>query len=288
MIDISEEKKKWLRYYAHRECHLDDPKQCIKDCCKCSVFAEYKAFVHKTIPEEFRNFTIDNFTGDLGDGNSLEPTVAASAKEQVLSYGWGDKEITTRVAFMTPVEKQKRLNDTSVIAKRVKGGENIVIHGEPKRSLKDSPAADKKELVLLKMGRTFMASLLTAQALKLKADPQYRTMSFEWVSFSALLQSIKEQDDNDVHYESCGWLVIDDITENMFMGSPAQKAFVTPLLDAFFFRRLQAKLPTVLVFKFDVNRRRQEMESVFGVEVNKIIYAKNTTTICLTENAHAN
>ena len=292
MTDVTAEKNKWLQFFAKKYCGYSDARACTNDVCKCSIFAEYRAFVCKTIPEEFRSYSIRDFHGKLKDGSELNKTVAGKAKEQVFKYCWGDLSLLDRLAI-TP---DSVLNKASIMAERITKGHNVVIHGNPKKHMEtvettvkdngfatENPYDEKRVLIESKMGRTFIASILTLEALKLKADPKYRNLNYEWVQFSDLLQQIKHDGDESIHYEGCNWLVIDDITEGPFRASNAQKAYTETLMDSFFSRRLSSKLPTVLVFKFDLDSRRNEMEAAFGVAVNKLINNKNTTIISLTQ-----
>jgi hypothetical protein len=293
MTDVTLEKQKWHKFFAKKYCGLNDASKCVKQSCACAVFADYKAFVCKTVPADFRSFTIQDFNGTLKDGTKLDSHVASTAKRKVFEYCWGDLSLLDRLAIL----KDTDLNRASIMAMRVKNGHNVVIHGNQKKQIQtrevqpakvdgfaEDPAYDEKRvLVESKMGRTFIASLITLEALKLKAEEKYRNLNYEWVGFSSLLQSIRHDGEEAIHYEGCNWLVVDDITEGSFRASGAQKAYTETLLDSFFSRRLAAKLPTVLVFKFDIDSRRHEMESAFGVSINKIINDKNTAVISLTQ-----
>lgn len=274
MTDITTEKHRLLEMYAKKYCNS----LCMKDVCSCAIAAEFRAFINKTIPEDFRNFSIRDFHGKVDEITRLNLQVAKIAKEQVFKYCWGNLSLLERLSLLSEDE----LNQASVIGDRITRGYNVVIHGSsPKRIEKSAEGINAVHEIPI--GRTFIASLITREVIKQKLDSKFRNLSFEWVQFSPLLQSIKNDGDDSIHYESCGWLVVDDIMENMLKASMAQKAFTETLLDSFFSHRVRQKRPTVLVFKFDIDKRRTEIESAFGVTINKIINDKNTCVISLSD-----
>lgn len=279
MPNISELKKHFLLQIAAKNCKVQDPENCPNKPCHCAIAAEWQAFVCNTIPQGFRKYTIKDFHGKLSESARLSLPVALHAKKQVFEYCWGDLSLLERLPLLTDEELRKH----SKIAERLKLGHNVVIHGSSPKRVQRSADAKTNSITELPLGRTFIASLIMHEALKLKLDPQYRFLQYEWVSFSDLLQCIKDDDDRAVHYEACDWLVVDDITSTLLGASPASKAFIEPLLDSFFSRRIRQHLPTILVFKFDIKPRRTEIESALGVAIGKILNSKNTTVINLSD-----
>ena len=277
MTDITAEKRRLLGLYAKKFCGLDNPANCMQASCSCSVAAEFRAFINKTIPDGFRNFSIRDFHGKTSEGTRLNLQVARAAKEQVFKFCWKDLSLLERLSILS----EEELNKASIIADRIARGHNVVIHGASPKQLVNSDGG--RTVQESPIGRSFIASVITKEAIKLKLDPKFRYLSFEWVQFNPLLQAIKADGEEATHYESCGWLVVDDITESMLKASPAHKAFAETLLDSFFTHRLRQKHPTVLVFKFDINARRSEIEGAFGVAINKIINDRNTCVISLTD-----
>jgi hypothetical protein len=278
MTDITAEKRRLLELYAKNYCGYDRPASCMKDSCSCAIAAEYRAFINRTIPDGFRQFSIRDFHGKVNEATRLPLQVARAAKEQVFKYCWGDLSLLERLSLLS----EEELNQASIIADRISRGHNVVIHGtSPKRI--EKLLEGNSSVHETPIGRTFIASVITKEAIKLKLDPKFRSLSFEWIQFNPLLQSIKNDGNDAIHYESCGWLVVDDITESMLKASLAQKAFTETLLDSFFSHRVRQKHPTVLVFKFDIDARRTEIESAFGVTINKIINDRNTCVISLSD-----
>ena len=281
MIDITPEKQRLLSLYAKKYCKIDNPANCNKSRCECALLAEYHAFKNMIIPEGYRKFTVKDFTGELGSGLFLDNVVAATAKKQVIDYCYGS----------VPVDFIRKMSINSIdtipiLRRRLENGNNIVIHGDATRQIVAANSGDN--IVSEKpLGRTFIASIITKEALKLKIDKDHYKKHFDWVDFSNLTRVLKSNEDSDryeaQYYQECDWLVIDDITENTLASSPAQKAWTGQMYDAFFSNRYRDRLITVLIFRFDVNRRRSEVESAFGVSITKIIDDKKTYVIGLTD-----
>jgi len=282
MTEITNEKKRLLAFYAKRDCKLADPNDCKNRPCTCAVVAEFRAIKNLIIPKDFRNFTIRDFHGRISENSRLSADVALRAKRQVFEYCWGDLKLLERL----PILSDKQLEAASVISERIKNGQNVIIHGGSKRQLSRSSDQKTNAVTELPLGRTFIASILTNEAIKLRLDNEFRNFSYEWIEFAPFLQDIKDESgENRLHYEGCEWLVVDDITNNLLGASGAHKAFAHQILDSFFAKRIRLNRATVLVFKFDIQAHRLEMESAFGPAIMKIINDKKTFVINLNDNA---
>jgi len=278
MTDISNEKRRLLKIFAKTYCNLLDSNSCQKKPCSCAIAAEYRAFLNKTIPEGYRRFSIRDFHGKLNDKDSLNAKVAMEAKKKVLEYCWSGQNLIERLALMSDSD----LDKASRMSERIKNGDNVIIHGDSKRKVKANPSLTTNRVVEVPTGRTFVASIITKEAIKMRLDAEFRYMGYEWIEFNSLVQKLTHDPENS-HYETCNWLVIDDILPSVLTGSVQQKAFLQPIWDSFFLSRLREKLPTVLVFKFDINNALNELESIFGSSWTRIINNKRTCQINLTE-----
>jgi hypothetical protein len=289
MTDITREKKRLLDIYAKRYCRLKDPALCEHKPCTCSIAAEYRAFVNKTIPRDFREFTIFDFHGRLSKESALNLKIAADAKRQVLNFCYGsDASVEKIVALGKTPKNQAKLDQRSVVAKRVLAGHNVVVYGESAREVTQRISQEgTRNLIKEKpLGRTFVASIITKDVIKTRLDnryPQLLMANYEWIQFSSLQKAITTESDDLVHLESCEWLVVDDITDTLVAASIQQKAFMQPQIDAFFDSRLRSQYSTLLVFKFDVIQRMTEIEPAFGISIMKIINDKNTCLILLSQ-----
>jgi hypothetical protein len=283
MTNITEEKQRLLKQYAQKWCKIKDPSKCTKTPCTCSLAAEFRAFINITIPSGFQDFTIKDFGGRLKNGFDLHPSVAAEAKRKLFKYCWGKVELLDRLSIMS----ESDLDKASVISNRVKLGHNIVIHGDPLRRMSDASDGKTRILKTLPLGKTFMAAIATKEVIKLRVDPkhpEYSMSNYEWIEYSALYSAISDYDSRETaNMEMCDWLVVDNIPESLMASSLAQKSYVIRFLDPFMYKRIKFKLPTVLVFRFDIEKRRTEIENSFGLSIMKIIDDPNTCVISLTQ-----
>lgn len=282
MTEISEEKQRILRVYAKKFCGLSSPLECTKKPCTCGIAAEYRAIKKKIIPEKFCNFTIRDFHGKISNNAKLNSEVAIRAKKQVFQYCWKDISLLDKLPLLSDIE----LDKYSVIADRIKNGQSVIIHGEPKRLVNRSSDQKTNSVTELPLGRTFIASIITNEAIKLRLNTGTRSLSYEWIDFSSFLQTLSSREyinEEKMYYESCDWLVIDDISSSLLGASSAQQSFAHQVLDSFFARRTREKRPTVLVFKFDLNARRMDVEQSFGVAIGRMITDTNTFIIDLNE-----
>lgn len=287
MTEITTEKKKLLAIYAKKYCSLNNPSLCTKKPCTCAVAAEYRAFINKTIPIDFRDFTIFDFDGKLkGEDFKLAASVAANAKCLVWDFCWGKSKLINKLSVLDTNSRDALLDKESIIGYRISRGQNVIIHGESPKNVIEEGDGKTHQVRAKPLGRTFIASLITKEVIKTRLDNRYpnlRIANYEWIGFSLLRDSILNGSDDMVHLESCEWLVVDDIPEESIGSSQQQKAYVQPKIDAFFSSRLRSQHSTLLVFRFDADRRISDIESTFGVSVAKIINDKRTCVIRLTQ-----
>jgi len=283
MTRITEEKQRLLKQYAKKWCKLGDPTRCTKVPCTCALAAEFRAFINLTIPQGYRDFTIKDFGGKLKNGFSLHPSIAAEAKRKLFKYCWGNSNLIDRLSIVP----ESDLDKASIIAKRIKEGHNIVIHGDAIRKMSDASDGKTKVLKMLPLGRTFISAIATREVIKLRVDPkhpEHSVSNYHWIEYSSLYSKIADYENNEaINLETCDWLVVDNIPESLMASSLKQKAYTMRFFDPFIYNRMKARLPTVLVFRFDVEKRRSEIENSFGLSTMNIIDDPNTCVISLTQ-----
>jgi len=275
MKEITSKKEELLVKFAKELCKLDDPSDCGKEYCRCRLMAEVRALMQVVLPDGFDRFTIKHFDGQDDDKNIiLQPSVARRAKEQVIRYCWDIDP--TQISQMSLLE----LANKSIMAKRIANAQNIVIHGESIHKPIIDEHGERVGLEDLPSGRTFVASILTREAILLRAQG-HPELLYDWIEFGAMLEMLAKDEGAASNYETCDWLVVDNITDNLFRASNSAKAFAQSKYDAFFYSRIAQGLPTVLVFKFDVDAKRHMIEDSFGPAVYSIVTNKKTCVISL-------
>jgi hypothetical protein len=275
--DIEETKYRLLARYAKKYCQLSDPSKCSKDRCSCRMMAEVGALMKCVIPPGFQKFTIKDFDGQTSAGRILlEPTVATEAKKRVAHYCWGEK---VSLQSLSTMSDEDRLGNV-VIGQRVDRGNNVVIYGSS--PLKSD--VDKDGHTIWKSrprGRTFVAAILTREAIKLRAFKGYHDLLYGWVEFPTLMSMLYKDTYEATNYQSCNWLVVDNITEGVMSGSAAQTAYRQSVLDPFLTSRLDQNLVTVLIFKFDLRKQQSMISDTFGPAMDRIIRRADTCRIDL-------
>jgi len=247
--------------------------------------AEWSAYTEVTIPDGFGNYTILDFNGyainkkDNSKTITIPKVVAKKARNLICRYCWD-------VPWKTIAEQKKQgqkevkeyLRSHNVMGKRYLNGNNIIIYGESKRPI----------------GRTMLASIVMKEALKLRYMKYAISQSYDWVDFSHLFREIEKSmlnndhksGDNDskdlIGYKTCDWLVVDNIQKKL--RSEKQTTLYSDLLDSFFDGRYKSKLPTILVFKFDIRDKLFDFEKTYGTGLSKMLESDRTLKIPLSEN----
>jgi len=207
------------------------------------------------IPDPYLNFTINDFTGKHDGKNVLSLDIAVRAKEQLVKYCWGDG--MTLEKFNSLNDDQRK--DVSKIDLRRREGRNVVIY---------SDAASFSEETSNK-GKTFIAALIMKEAIGRRSRPGGSALKYDWLEFS-MLQYLRKNSDSELNpMRVCDWLVVDDIS-NLSAQSAAADAYISQLVNPFFFERLQDGLPTIFVFRFDVSKATF-LEERFGLAISKIV-----------------
>ncbi len=237
----------------------------------CSYLAEFWAYVYAVVPEEHGHFTIFDFIGYTLDKITNEkkvvipPKIVLHAKDEVCRYCWGmDWEtIKNKKTELDKIGMMKFLRGHSVMGRRLRKGNNVVIYG-----VSDQP-----------IGRTMLASIIMKEAIKLRVTSGARRHTYDWIDFNTLMDAIDKDSLDLADYRSCDWLVVDNIMSKY--RTAKQTTLLVDWVDPFFIDRFNNRLPTILVFKFDVDNPAMMIEKRFGVGINRIIDSKRTCRILL-------
>lgn len=234
----------------------------------CSYVAEIKSYIYIIIPDDFRKFTIFDFVGrSVNDQKLISDEVALSAKNIICQYCWGQTWEKIKFQYNNDDDIKKFLKNNSIMSNRFNNGNNIAIFGESEGN---------------PIGRTLVASIIMKEVIKTRIKSNQRNHTYDWVDFAILKKSIMDDNIDMAEYRSCDWLVIDNITKSDFI-SLKQRSFISSLIDPFFLGRFFDKLPTFLVFKFDINSKVINLEELMGVGVSKMVNNKRTFKISLEE-----
>ncbi len=263
MRDLTNIKKKYESMIAKKYCNIDHISFCNKDICTCDKTAEVMAYIEGVLPEEFINCTINDFKGKDKDKKTLLDIKSASyAKKQIIKYCWELKiEEFKKFSF-----NSCKLDEFSVIQKRRDRGDNVIIYGPSFPPL----------------GKTLIASIIMKEAIKQKIKPGGYLETYEWVEFNLLKDCITKDSYDLSDYRNCDWLVVDNIKEPIY-ASLEQKAYIVEKIEPFFAYRLIKKLPTILIFRFNIRLESviKRMEDILGISIFNLIKAKNTLHISL-------
>lgn len=239
----------------------------------CSSLAEFWAYVYSVVPEEHGQFTIFDFIGYTFDKITkdrkvvIPPKVALYAKNEICKYCWGMgwKAIKDKKEKMDQKSMMKFLREHSVMERRLKSGNNVVIYG-----VSDQP-----------IGRTMVASVIMKEAIRLRVTHHKRKHKYDWIDFNTLVDAVQKDSFDLADYRSCDFLVVDNIIKKY--RSVKQNTFIVDTIDPFFIGRFTNKLPTILVFKFDISNPAATIEQDFGIGINRIITSNRTCKIPLSD-----
>ncbi len=269
MENIEIFKKKLINDFAKRYYNKTKNKLTEFELKRCSLLAEFWAYVHSVIPEGFGDYTIFDFNGcainrhDKTVTNNIIPGVALSAKDKICRYCWGTSWKNIKQERIKNHNTNVFLKNKNIMLKRRKRGSNIIIYG-----LSDKP-----------IGRTMLASIIMKEAIRLRVSNLKRGQTYDWIDFSKLFDAINKDTIGLVDYKTCDWLVVDNILKKP--RSVKQNTFWSDTVDPFFLERLYNRQPTILVFKFDIRDKSFDMEKIFGIGISRIIHDKRTFKIPL-------
>ena len=252
-------KEKLLQQYAVETFDNEEQKRIY-----CDRVAEAWAYLDGIIPENFRDYTIFDFNGKSTDKSLIPPDIASLARNLICQFCWGKSWKKIGKKFKTDDDKKVFFRNNSVILKRLNRGNNVAIFGKS-----DGP-----------IGRTMVASIIMKEAIRLRLKPENIGHTYDWIDFPSLKDSLRNDTSALADCRSCDWLVVDDIIKNSFP-SLKQRAYLSDLLDPFFMYRLRNNLPTILVFKFDIRDKTDNLESTMGLGIANVVNNKKTLKIPL-------
>lgn len=285
MKDIQLNKSYFFKEYAQKNCGLENPSLCEKDYCDCKMQSEISGLIVSIIPLGFRNYSIKELDGLDKEGNPvLSPQAVMDAKEKVSRYCW-DIEGETEIERLNNLESMdtSQLEKASIIGDKIRSGKSVIIHGRSIRQIVEEDEKNRKIIKPNPSGKTFLAAVLTREAIKLRVKRGYSQLIYDWIDFSSLFTHIKEDGIEKVNYANCNWLVADDISTNFLHGSEAQSTLYHSVLDPFFAERIKGNMANVLVFKFDIIDNMPMIEKSLGTSITKIITNKDTLIIDLSQ-----
>jgi len=272
MKNIEKIKSGYLRLFAKEYCNKKDVIDLTEEeLLIYSSLAEFWAYVYSVVPEEHGHFTIFDFLGyTLNKTNNdkkvvIPSEIALYAKDEISKFCWGMdwKMIKEKKEELSQKNIMKFLREHSMMDIRLKQGRNVVIYG-----VSDQP-----------IGRTMVASIIMKEAIKLRITHHARRHTYDWIDFNTLMSAVEKDSLDLADYRSCDWLVVDNILSKY--RSAKQTTLLIDLVDPFFIDRFNNRLPTILVFKFDVSNSAMMIEQKFGVGINRIIDSNRTYKIPL-------
>lgn len=267
MKNITIIKEKLENICAKKYCLIDSIQKCPNKQCTCAIAAETRAYMESIIPKSFINLSINDFNGRNKDGVELvSATVLKKAKTILVNFIWESETIES-----VKNKKSDELLISSSLNKRRDNGSNLIIYSDKNGG---------------NSGKTMVASIIMKEVIKNRLNCK-NPQSYDWIPFSVLREKlindskmldrgINEDHISDIKYAD--WLVVDDINIDV-NSSKAQKAYTNSLIESFFQERLECKLPTIFIFRFDVDK--EDVEENFGVAISKIISDKSTYKISL-------
>ena len=273
MKNIENLKKKYIEIFSNKY-HNKSSLELSEDLLyKCSILAEIWAYIISVLPNEENDifkYTIFDFDGYIynkktGERKLVIPeNITINAKNIVCKYCWGKTWDEIRKHFNSNEDKIRVfLKSHSVMMNRSENGNNVVIFGES-----DIP-----------IGKTMISSIIMKEAIKLRIKKEGRGQTYGWVDFSKLKYGITKENNEAAEYRSCDWLVVDNIPQLEY--SIQQKAYILDVLNSFFIDRLNSKLPTVMVFKFDIRQKSFNIEKEMGIGISKLVNNNRTYLIPL-------
>lgn len=277
MLDLSSRIKHYQKIFAKKFCDKDDISDCNKGFCYCRQSAELWAYIESVVPEGYSKYTILDFTGQIAKSNDrervLSNTKSLEVKNKICEYCWGVNWQQVITKYPLPKDQRKFLNSHSIIDKRLKSGKNVVIYGSESKQL----------------GRSLIATIIMKEAIKLRKQKGYQGQTYAWVDMP-FLRKLLINDSTPYNktsydlafYKTCDWLVVDNIIDNVAY-SDKHSSFQKDLFDPFFIERFKSELPTILIFKFDIQPETSLVEKKMGIGLSNFINSKETTIISLEE-----
>lgn len=263
MKNIENNRRKYLEFFSQKYYGKSYEQINQKDKSTLIPLAEMWALSVSIIPDDFSRYSIFDFNGYCKgqDGQTvLTPSSTNRAKELISYFCYG--ESWANISKLNVENSRSVLDDKNKMSKRFSAGNNVVIYGDE----------DVK-------GKTMIASIIMKEAIRLRATQLIYDNDYEWIDFSNLIEILKRDDVEASSVKGCDWLVVDDICSDT--RSLLQTVYFKDLLNSFFYERYYSKLPTILVFKYDVYKNLTEVENDLGSSAVKLLTSKRTCKIKL-------
>jgi hypothetical protein len=265
MKDITLLKNELENRFAQTYCKVRDVTLCPNGKeCTCSIAAETCAYLRTVIPEPYYRYSIFDFDGQSDNDNEelIDSKTALAAKEKILEYCWEGVSLESLVKI-----SPEQLDKHSIIKRRRVNGNNVVIHA-------NSYSYTEKKHMTRQKGKTFCASIIMKEAIKSRTfgGVDYVQM-FDWIEYPILENLIRQKEEGILaDIRSADWLVVDDIPNS-------NRTYSKQIVESFFLERLSDGLPTIFVFRFDVER--VSGDDVLGIAITKILSDSKTCIISL-------
>lgn len=264
--DLKEKKQEEfaLKYFKKKFDELEE-----REARFCSYAAEARAYAEVVIPTQYNHFTIFDFTGRSSDLTSrlIPSAIAFKAKDSICKYCWDLSWKEIQKKGKTELQQRNFLRSHSVMKEKLEKGVNIAIFG-------DSSG--------FPIGRTMVASIIMSQAIKLRMSIGMKGQTYDWIDFVILKDALVKNLDIATDWKNCDWLVVDNVYHNI-KSSDQQTAFISEIITPFFVYRFVNKLPTILVFQYDLRDPCYDEEKDLGAGIAKILGSKETFKIPLSE-----
>lgn len=237
--------------------------------CLCRKMAEIRGNIDYVIPQEYRDFTINNVRGIVKtqDGKEIKAwsdETAAAINQNLNKYLFG--------ADADSATGRDSFNKASKMDRRYSEGANLIIHGKPPRKKTDKGMPTHP----IPTGKTMIASLIMKEAIWRRLYSTNRADTYAMISYQTLRQDLRLKSDRAYSLKEFDWLVIDDISEPANDQDFNHQHFLT-LFDDFLMTRMENRLPTILACDFDVLSK--DYTDSLGYSFQKMVTSKNTWLI---------
>lgn len=283
MKDISNLFEKYLAAYRKGCNHFQGGSCSRREGCDCVAPAEVWAFTEHLVPRSCFSKHLDSFVGVVPgeeDGQVLSPAVVAEAKRVLVEYCWGNVKYDASTDFQSPQMLQR-----SVLDRRRNDGTSLIIHGNSQRGMttKSPKGIPLPQVQKKSVGRTLLASIVMKEVIRRRSFPGHVADSYEWVSFPALKSRVTDRDHSAItDYQTADWLVVDGI-HPLERVSDNMRGYQLEKLNAVFVDRIENRLPTILVFQFDITAdlRAGTLHEKVGLGMSQIVEDDTTFKINL-------
>ena len=239
------------------------------------ILAEVNALWQTIIPDPYFKYSINHFNGHSDDNTLrlLSKDVALGAKEKLVEYCWKDFNLDE------DVHDPAIMAEKSIMDRRLCEGKNVIIYApSSQKSLPPNLLENKMGHLRNQRGRTMMAALIMKEAIRLRYSPGHRMHGYDWIEYPVLKSMLTEDKSSLNMHRGTDWLVVDDIN---LESTPAAMSYISSVVDPFFIARARDGLPTIFVFRFDVNKEILNIEKSLGVAIHRIVNDPKTHVISL-------